>query len=57
MNKLTEHELTALRAFKNANGRTWKAKLESVWQTGCDSQPLQSVRNKIGGSGLAKIRI
>jgi hypothetical protein len=59
---LIEPERQALQRFAKAEGRTWKAKLRRCWERaeypGHESiaHHLQAVRNKIGPSGLAKLR-
>lgn len=62
--KLTHDEYQALVAYKGAYGLTWKNRLNLHWAGGKfppndpDDEPhLRSVRNKIGPSGLAKLRI
>jgi hypothetical protein len=57
---LSPSQLDALRAFADANGRTWKSKLNLAWSTGryCDYNgadddgSLQQVRNTFGPSWL-----
>lgn len=46
-----------LRAFKGEHGRTWKAKLRSLWNQGKDEGLLRQARNIIGPSRLDKIKI
>lgn len=48
--------LVALRKFRDKHGRTWKAQLRSLWNTGRDEGPLRMARNIIGPSGLDKIK-
>lgn len=52
-NTLSTGQLAAVRAFAEQNGRTWKAALRSVWETGNYSRidaaaELQQVRNAFG---------
>jgi len=61
---MTEEQLTALKRFKNANGRTWKFKLNVCWMralypgvSDADGCLLQRVRNSIGPSGLVKLKL
>ena len=47
---------SALAAFAAAEGRTWKRKLNDLWQTAnVPNAELQQVRNIIGPSGLLRI--
>lgn len=57
-------QLVALRAFAAANGRSWKMKLLTAWETGryrdCngadDEVSLQQVRNALGPRWLAAFK-
>lgn len=57
MDKLTENEIKALREFKRSYGRSWKRELSDLWMKASAGQELQAVRNKIGPSGLQKLKI
>jgi hypothetical protein len=61
---LTHDEYEALIRYVDAHGRTWKAKLNAYWLNGKlgpnspeDEPRLRSIRNKIGPSGLMKLRL
>lgn len=49
--------LDRLKAFAAEHGRTWKAQLRRLWNTGRDSGLLRQARNQIGPSGLDRIRL
>lgn len=56
---LSTEELQALRTFANANGRSWKSKLNTAWMTGRypgtdDYGTLQLIRNRFGPSWLVR---
>ena len=60
---LTADQLTALRLFAKANGRRWKAELNTLWRTGAYSYSvlggadpcyLQQIRNRFGPTWLVK---
>lgn len=60
--KLNHEQAAALRTFRTANGRSWKAKLMTCWGTGnygslpfSQSGPLQRVRNEFGPAWLQKL--
>lgn len=62
VNMLSSDQLAALRAFADANGRSWKSKLNVAWSTGRyddyndtdDYGALQCVRNTFGPTWLVK---
>ena len=62
---LTDVQSAALRAFAAKYGRTWKQKLRDAWSNATLYQhiephhvaALQQVRNTLGPSGLAKVRL
>ena len=62
---LTPEQATALRAFAAKYGRAWKQKLRDAWTNATLYQhiephhvaALQQVRNTLGPSGLAKVRL
>jgi hypothetical protein len=56
---LSADEMNALRAFKARHGRTWKAKLLDMWQSGRDANEpvLRVLRNRLGPSGLARVKL
>ena len=60
--KLTTEERTAVKRFAEQQGRQWKACLRQMWELGSywgsdtNVPVLQSLRNRIGPSGLAKVR-
>lgn len=62
MSNLTEDEKNVLAAFAKYHGRTWKADLRTVWMNSTEFHEsrngsiLRAMRNKIGPSGLAKIK-
>lgn len=45
-----------LRQFAAENGRTWRAKLRRLWNTGKDEGLLRQARNIVGPSKLDKLR-
>lgn len=60
--ELSNEQREALRAFRTANGRSWKSKLMNCWMSGNyrglsfdQSGPLQSVRNQFGPEWLQKL--
>jgi hypothetical protein len=54
--ELNVTELFALKVFAAKAGVQWKSKLMMLWMKGVDVGPeLQSVRNKVGPSGLQKV--
>ena len=59
MNKPTvpPEVVAAVIAFANANGRTWRAKLRSLWNSGRDTGLLRQARNTIGPSGIDRLKI
>ena len=64
MQDLDVHQVAALIRWKAIRGRTWKRELLQAWETGRygfagepDTCLLQQVRNKIGPSGLSRIRL
>jgi hypothetical protein len=62
LEKLTDEEIEALRVFSTLYGRNWRTHLRNQWMSGYAPAfesfypMLQSVRNKIGPSGLCDIR-
>lgn len=38
----------ALVSYAKENGRTWRAKLRALWESGKDEGPLRGLRNVIG---------
>lgn len=60
---LTPQELDAISVVKQSFGAAWKSKLRQFWATGAyparlsedQKAHLQSVRNKVGPSGLSKL--
>ena len=62
---LDETETEALRRFATIFGKGWKDKLRDFWRTGADvnalpdpyGAALRRVRNKIGPSGLEKVKV
>jgi hypothetical protein len=57
--QLTLEERLAINEFAAANGRTWKFKLRTAWETGTASQTLQYLRNHrcFGPDGLFKYKV
>ena len=47
--------IEALRKFAAANGRCWKSKLRTLWNTGKDDGLLRQARNIIGPNEIDKI--
>ena len=54
---LDDRTFAALDRFARKNGRCWKAKLRDLWIRGKDDGALRIVRNKIGPSGLDRVRL
>lgn len=51
-----DHDMRmALQIFARENGRTWKSKLLTLWDTGRDEGRLRQVRNTIGPSILLRL--
>lgn len=53
---LPDMHKAAIAEYAHENGRRWKSRLAIDWENGNCSGVLQEVRNKLGPSGLAKIR-
>ncbi len=58
----TPEQLAALERWRQANGRTWKAKLNDAWmvagQRVAGYEPaLQQLRNNFGPEWLVKVRL
>ncbi len=56
--QLTEEDKQALRDYKSANGRTWKAKLRAAWMVGDATPTLHRLRNSsgFGPAGLDRVQ-
>ena len=61
--ELSALELDAIRHVAKVHGRVWRYELSKAWSNGdyygidsCYHHVLQSLRNRIGGSGLYKIK-
>ncbi|KKN96135.1 hypothetical protein LCGC14_0170640 [marine sediment metagenome] len=59
---LTQEQVDALTRFKAAKGRTWKNRLIELWSSGQDASSqdgalLRQIRNTLGPSGLAKLKL
>jgi len=66
MEKPSQEQMDALRAFARANGRTWKAALRDLWMNGvynyavmgdADSACLQQIRNTFEPTWLCRFRL
>lgn len=57
MNKITDAQVVALVTYANANGRTWKAKLNDDWVNGRADSELQQVRNQFGPTWLTRFKL
>lgn len=57
MDKPTQTQIEALKAYAAKNGRTWKSKLLNDWMTGRSSGELQHVRNCFGPTWLTKFKL
>jgi hypothetical protein len=53
----TTDQLFALINYANANGRTWKSKLNDDWMNGRAEGELQQVRNQFGPTWLARFKL
>jgi hypothetical protein len=55
---LTTEEITALRAYADLHGRTWKQQLRDAWMDASEPGILQMLRNDpdFGPSGLNKFK-
>jgi plasmid stability protein len=49
--------LSALRTYAAAHGRAWKAALRADWMRAAAPPALQALRNTLGPSGLATIKL
>jgi len=49
--------LDALRQYRAAVGRNWKAALRELWLQGLDEGALRRARNILGPSGLSKLKL
>ena len=54
---LTSEQKSALKAFADRNGRSWKSRLCDLWMNGRDwrepeASLLRQIRNAIGSAGL-----
>lgn len=57
MQKISAEQELALQQFAKANGREWKAKLNSLWQRAAAPVALHQLRNSHGPSWLASYRV
>lgn len=57
MQTISTEQEQALRQFAKANGRTWKAKLNVLWERAAAPVVLHQLRNSHGPSWLASYRI
>jgi hypothetical protein len=60
---LSAYEMELLGIFATNAGRTWRSRLRKIWESGRydgfdpeSAQVFQSIRNKVGPSGLDRIR-
>jgi hypothetical protein len=59
---ITPEQLKAVQEYANKHGRCWKAKLRASWENGRyedgdDSSSLQQIRNTLGPTWLAFVRL
>jgi hypothetical protein len=59
---LTVQQQNAIEQFICRSGRCWKDALRECWMTGrypseCDSASLQQIRNTLGPSWLARVKL
>ena len=60
--KLEPSEKVSLRRFAQQQGKQWRLVLQQMWESGTywgtetDRQILQALRNRIGPTGLHRIR-
>jgi hypothetical protein len=54
---IEQQAMKALQEFAKENGRTWKAKLRSLWNSGKDEAGLRLARNIYGPSGLDRFKL
>ncbi|HET6417261.1 MAG TPA: hypothetical protein VFG22_13275 [Polyangiales bacterium] len=52
--ELTDEEAETVRAYAEANGAEWKARLRSAWMRSAEPGILQRLRNTHGPSWLAQ---
>ena len=62
---LSQEQIDALKEFAEANGRSWKSKLNHCWMTGLyrmyngtgKSHVLQGIRNQFGPTWLSRFSL
>lgn len=57
MQHLDAETITALRTYAAAHGRAWKSALRADWTRAAAPPALQALRNTLGPSGLAAVKL